>query len=133
MWKCKLNKPFPPQLLLGHDACAGIETLTKANIHHHDGECLLLTYPTYLKAFGGQPCGFVLDCFSGNVQWFSEHNNITGKVEKCPVMLLLTVHEHFVFTLGEMQSASPYGIAGSSGLDVSSGDGPCKTFRTDQA
>jgi hypothetical protein len=29
MWKCKLNKPFPPQLLLGHDVCAGIETLTK--------------------------------------------------------------------------------------------------------
>ena len=29
MWKCKLNKPFPPQLLLGHDICAGIETLTK--------------------------------------------------------------------------------------------------------
>ena len=27
MWKCKLNKPFPPQLLLGHDVCAGIETL----------------------------------------------------------------------------------------------------------
>jgi hypothetical protein len=26
MWKCKLNKPFPPQLLLGHDVCAGIET-----------------------------------------------------------------------------------------------------------
>jgi hypothetical protein len=26
---CKLNKPFPPQLLLGHDVCAGIETLTK--------------------------------------------------------------------------------------------------------
>jgi hypothetical protein len=29
MWKCKPNKPFPPQLLLGHDVCAGIETLTK--------------------------------------------------------------------------------------------------------
>jgi hypothetical protein len=29
MWKCKLNKPFPSQLLLGHDVCAGIETLTK--------------------------------------------------------------------------------------------------------
>jgi hypothetical protein len=29
MWNCKLNKPFPPQLLLGHDVCAGIETLTK--------------------------------------------------------------------------------------------------------
>jgi hypothetical protein len=29
MWKCKLNKPFPPQLLLGHDVPAGIETLTK--------------------------------------------------------------------------------------------------------
>jgi hypothetical protein len=29
MWKCKLNKPFPPQVLLGHDVCAGIETLTK--------------------------------------------------------------------------------------------------------
>jgi hypothetical protein len=28
VWKCKLNKPFPPQLLLGHDVCAGIETLT---------------------------------------------------------------------------------------------------------
>jgi hypothetical protein len=27
MWKCKPNKPFPPQLLLGHDVCAGIETL----------------------------------------------------------------------------------------------------------
>jgi hypothetical protein len=25
--KCKLNKPFPPQLLLGHDVCAGIEAL----------------------------------------------------------------------------------------------------------
>jgi hypothetical protein len=31
MWKYKLNKPFPPQLLLGHDVCAGIETLTKTN------------------------------------------------------------------------------------------------------
>jgi hypothetical protein len=30
MWKCKLNKPFPPNLLLGHDVCAGIETLTKS-------------------------------------------------------------------------------------------------------
>ena len=29
MWKCKLNKPFPPQLLLGHDVCAEIETLTE--------------------------------------------------------------------------------------------------------
>jgi hypothetical protein len=29
MWKSKLNKPFPPQVLLGHDACAEIETLTK--------------------------------------------------------------------------------------------------------
>jgi hypothetical protein len=29
MWKCKLNKPFPRQLLLDHDVCAGIETLTK--------------------------------------------------------------------------------------------------------
>jgi hypothetical protein len=29
MWKCKLNKPFPPHLLLGHDICAGIETLTE--------------------------------------------------------------------------------------------------------
>jgi hypothetical protein len=29
MWKYKLNKPFPPQVLLGHDVCAGIETLTK--------------------------------------------------------------------------------------------------------
>jgi hypothetical protein len=29
MWKSKLNKPFPPQLLLGHDVCAGIESLTK--------------------------------------------------------------------------------------------------------
>jgi hypothetical protein len=27
IWKCKLNKPFPPQVLLGHDICAGIETL----------------------------------------------------------------------------------------------------------
>jgi hypothetical protein len=27
--KCKLNKPFPPQLLLGHDVCIGIETMTK--------------------------------------------------------------------------------------------------------
>jgi hypothetical protein len=31
MWKSKLNKPFPPQVLLGHDVCAGIETLTKTN------------------------------------------------------------------------------------------------------
>ena len=29
MWKYKLNKPSPPNLLLGHDVCAGIETLTK--------------------------------------------------------------------------------------------------------
>ena len=29
--KYKLNKPFPSQLLLGHDVCAGIETLTKTN------------------------------------------------------------------------------------------------------
>jgi hypothetical protein len=29
MWKCKLNKLFPPQLLLGHDVCAGLETLAK--------------------------------------------------------------------------------------------------------
>jgi hypothetical protein len=31
MWKCKLNKPFPPQLLLGHDVCVRIETLTKTS------------------------------------------------------------------------------------------------------
>ena len=31
MWKNKLNKPFPHQVLLGHDVCAGIETLTKTN------------------------------------------------------------------------------------------------------
>jgi hypothetical protein len=31
MWKCKPNKPFPPQLLLGPDVCAGIETLTETN------------------------------------------------------------------------------------------------------
>jgi hypothetical protein len=30
-WKCKLNKPFPPQLLLDHDVCPGIETLTKTD------------------------------------------------------------------------------------------------------
>jgi hypothetical protein len=29
MWKCKPNKSFPPKLLLGHDVCARIETLTK--------------------------------------------------------------------------------------------------------
>jgi hypothetical protein len=29
MWKSKLNKPFPANLLLVHDVCAGIETLTK--------------------------------------------------------------------------------------------------------
>jgi hypothetical protein len=29
MLKCQINKPFPPNLLLGHDLCAGIETLTK--------------------------------------------------------------------------------------------------------
>jgi hypothetical protein len=29
MWKCKPNKHFSPQLLLGYDVCAGIETLTK--------------------------------------------------------------------------------------------------------
>jgi hypothetical protein len=29
MWKYKLNKPSPPNLLLGHDVCAEIETLTK--------------------------------------------------------------------------------------------------------
>ena len=29
MWKRKLNKPLPPQLLLGHDTCAGMETLIK--------------------------------------------------------------------------------------------------------
>jgi hypothetical protein len=34
MWKCKLNKPFPPQLLLGHDVCVGIETLTKTVALH---------------------------------------------------------------------------------------------------
>jgi hypothetical protein len=34
MWKSKLNKPFPPQVLLGHDVCAGIETLTKTNGLH---------------------------------------------------------------------------------------------------
>jgi hypothetical protein len=34
MWKCKLNKPFLPQLLLGHDVCAGIETLTKIAYDH---------------------------------------------------------------------------------------------------
>ena len=30
--KCKLNKPFPPQLLLGHNVCTGIETLTKTRV-----------------------------------------------------------------------------------------------------
>jgi hypothetical protein len=29
MWKYKPNKHFPPQLLLGHDVYAGIETLNK--------------------------------------------------------------------------------------------------------
>jgi hypothetical protein len=29
MWKYKLNKPFPPQLLLGNDVCGGTEILTK--------------------------------------------------------------------------------------------------------
>jgi hypothetical protein len=29
MWTSKLNKLFPPQVLLVHDVCAGIETLTK--------------------------------------------------------------------------------------------------------
>jgi hypothetical protein len=28
-----MNNPFPPQLLLGHDVCAGIETLTETLIH----------------------------------------------------------------------------------------------------
>ena len=28
-WKCKPNKPFPPQLASCHDVFAGIETLTK--------------------------------------------------------------------------------------------------------
>jgi hypothetical protein len=43
MWKCKLNKPFPPQLLLGHDVCAGIETLAKTVPN-----TLLPFYTTYL-------------------------------------------------------------------------------------
>jgi len=29
MCKCQPRKPFPPQLLLGHDVCAGVEALTK--------------------------------------------------------------------------------------------------------
>ena len=29
MWKCKLNIPFPPNLLLVRDVYAGIELLTK--------------------------------------------------------------------------------------------------------
>jgi hypothetical protein len=32
MWKYKLNKPFPPQVLLDYDVCAGIETLNKIPI-----------------------------------------------------------------------------------------------------
>ena len=30
-------KPFPPQLLLGHDVYAGIETLTKTNWYQEWG------------------------------------------------------------------------------------------------
>jgi hypothetical protein len=39
MWKSKLNKPFPPQVLLGHDVCAGIETLTKIYIYMEINLC----------------------------------------------------------------------------------------------
>jgi hypothetical protein len=42
--KCKLNKPFPPSLLLGHDVCAGIETPTKTDPVYFDLKTTALTF-----------------------------------------------------------------------------------------
>jgi hypothetical protein len=41
MWKSTLNKPFSPQVLLGHGICAGIETLTKTVCYRTWKWCLL--------------------------------------------------------------------------------------------
>ena len=36
VWNPKLNKSFPPQLALGHDVCAGIETLRQYILYNLD-------------------------------------------------------------------------------------------------
>ena len=55
MWKWKLNKPFPPQLLLGHDVCAGIETLTKIPLDHLDSTKARYS-PSYLQPLATLLC-----------------------------------------------------------------------------
>jgi hypothetical protein len=62
MWKCKLNKPFPLILLLGHDVCAGIETLTKTA---HILNCRKTTegIPTYALNINEEKFNEVLKMF----------------------------------------------------------------------
>lgn len=94
-------------------------------INHHGGECL--SPHLYLSQQPLEVSHVFLNYFDFLEMYrcFLGKKNITGKVESRTVVLLLTVHEHFV----------SHGIAGSSGLNVSntSCDGPCKTFRTEQA
>jgi hypothetical protein len=56
VWKCKLNKPFPPQLLLGHDVCAGIETLAKTDVVYTQQQRVVPWYPRS-KQFKIKICG----------------------------------------------------------------------------
>ena len=61
VWKCKPNKPFPHHLLLGHDVCAGIETLTKARWYQEWG-IPVTTWPCF-----EEDCGRTLELFARRV------------------------------------------------------------------
>ena len=52
MWKFKPNKPFPPQLLLGHEVCTGIETLSKTAVKHAEESQIY-----FLTKHAGSPAG----------------------------------------------------------------------------
>ncbi|EDL38424.1 mCG148344 [Mus musculus] len=52
MWKCKLNKP---NLLFGHDACAGIETLTNSRV--------MLPFSTFTHSESKSMFWFLFVCF----------------------------------------------------------------------
>jgi hypothetical protein len=67
-----MNKPFPPQLVLGHDVCAGIEMLTKTT----SPECI----PQRMLPSMTKTCHYILQQLNSLPLW---HFNFKGNL-LCP-------------------------------------------------
>jgi hypothetical protein len=96
MWKSKLNKPFPPQLLLGHDVCVGIDTLTKTISHQISWVCVCARTHTHTHSHTHTHT---------HTQFFLERYCVLSKIQYLISICLLSDYDmmvNFVVLLFEM-------------------------------